>query len=259
MSTLYRPQRSDPGRGKLLYATLLIVCIFLLDLASGGRLRAVVRVMGGYVEQGIFAITRGISESGVFATQHQLAAENASLHEALAQFQARDSAYTALQQENDRLRALVSFASTHPGITASVVSSISASPYGTFTIGAGINEGVARDSLVYSDDGYVLGVVAESAAHTALVKQLFAPGSDVEVVVGDVAFSVSGSGGGNAAGKAPREAVIKEGDIARGKATGAPVGVVGKVISDAASSFVQVYVRVPRNLSTIALVYVERK
>ena len=259
MRPLYRPQQKNTGRGRLLYLTILFLVIFLLDMASGGKIRTLAQVVNSGIYQSWTSAARNITESGFFATRHTLELENASLREALAQFQSRDSAYRAMEDENARLRAFTGLATVRHGVTVPIVSSIETSPYGTFIIAAGINDGIARDSVVYGDSGYAIGIVAESSAGTALVKQFFAPTVDTEAIIGDVALTLSGSGGGNAAGKAPRDAIIREGDIVRGKTVGAPIGVVGKIVSDVSSAYKQIYVRFPQNLSTMLFVYVERK
>ena len=259
MNALYRPQKKDPARGRLMYATILVIIIFLLDVISGGRLRALVRVGASAIWQSLGVTSQSVSESGIFSSRHRLEVENAELRASLAEFVAKDVAYHAMKDENTRLRVMAKVASARSGVTANVISSLAASPYGTFSIGAGINEGVSRGQVVYTDTGYALGVVSESSAYSALVTEYFSPKTNIEVIVHDTPLTLQGSGGGNAQGKAPRDSVIAVGDIVRTRSAGTPVGIVGKVVSDASSSFVQVYVRSPINLLTLSLVYVERK
>jgi cell shape-determining protein MreC len=259
MSAIYRPQKKrSPGRSGLFYATIIIVIIFAVDLLVGGKIRAVARLGGSYVWQGTNTIGTSIAESGIFATRHQLAQDNADLRERLSKYEILDMTYVAMREENAHLKELVQFASEKTGATVPVISSASASPYGTFLIRAGINEGIARESVVYTADGFALGSVQESDAHTALVGEYFAPNAKMDAIIGDTDLTLEGSGGGNAFGKAPRDASIAVGDIAVSKQVGAPIGIVGKVVSDPSSSFTAVYVRFPTNLFTLRFVYVER-
>jgi len=242
-----------------MYATALIIIIFLLDLVAGGRLRASARLGASDAYISFTQISERVFGSGLFFTRAQLAAENSQLRAELAQYQADDAAYKAANDENARLRSLVGLAAETPGRAANIVSSLNASAYGTFTIDAGIEDGVSRGSVVYTPDGYAIGIIAETSSHSALVTELFAPDSSTEATTGDAHIVLVGQGGGNARAQAPRDSAISEGDVVRAPSVDAPVGVVGHVEPSANGADTEVYVRIPANLRTLTLVYVGRK
>lgn len=255
----YRPQREDRGRARLMYVTALLVIIFLLDLVAGGRLRAAVRLGVSQVYLSLVHTSETIVGNQWFESRNTLIAENLKLTDQLNAYHVKDAAYDAMQDENTRLRTLLGLAARLSGKAASVVSSPSASAYGTFTIDVGINEGVARGSVVYSPDGYAVGIVTETDSNSSLVTELFAPNASLESVVDDTLIVLEGQGGGNARARAPRESTIQVGSVVRAPMVDAPVGIVQHIESSPTGVDQQLYVRIPANLQTLTLVYVGRK
>jgi len=117
----YRPQRGDRGRSRLMYATALIIIIFLLDLVAGGRLRSSVRLGVSYVYVSLAQTGTSIVGSGIFTTRASLEEENAKLRAELLAYQEKDSAYSAMEDENARLRTLAGLEAKIHGRAASIV------------------------------------------------------------------------------------------------------------------------------------------
>lgn len=235
-----------------MWVTVLVIAIYLTDLVLGGALRGYVRAAAAIMWSVGTRIERGMERSGLFASHKELAAENEALRVELAAAQVHSAAAAAALSENELLRTIAGVVADAPGRTVPVVSSFTASPYGTFFVGAGTQSGIAKDALVLAPDGYVIGRVIEVTAHTALVAQLFAPGASVEGIVGDVPLTLSGEGGGNATARAPRAAAIAEGDVIFApSAANRPVGVVGAVSPDVTDAHMNVSVRTPTNLATL--------
>jgi len=255
----YRSVRTPPRERRILMmVTVFIIFLVFADFVTGGIVRSA-------LHRAVAVFSRSASGVGevigtdVFSSKSKLQSKVDSLEAELAAYRARDSAYKAVQDENEALKKMVHFADEGPGITAPVLLSFSASPYGTFMIGTGSAGGVREGAIVRAADGYAVGTVVEADMQTAIVKEFFAPSEKVEVTIGSAAVTLEGYGGGNARGQAAREAVIAEGDIALSPAhKGLPVGVVGKVVADPANSFTQVYVRLPENLAELKFVYVQQ-
>lgn len=250
--------RGRSGRRRLFLTTVAVVCIVLADILSGGFIRAHVRTAVSTVWNAGTAVARSTGGSGYFSSRRALATENASLRQQLARYEERAAGYETLKAENDDLRALLRLAQVERGITAPVVSSLRASPYGTFLIGAGEND-VARGDLVVSEGGFVAGKVSDVSARTALVSEIFAAGASLDVRVAGANVVAEGHGGGNARAKVPRGIKLATGDAVTAPSLGGrAVGVVGSVKSDESSADQTVYIRLPVNLSSLAFVYVVR-
>ena len=252
------PRTPPPERRTLFMVTVFALFLIVTDLITGGMIRGVVHA-GGAVFSGAADRTGAtLLLLDPLATRAALQTHVDELEKELAAYKAEDGAYTSIKAENSQLKAMAHLAESEPGITAPVLLSYSASPYGTFMIGAGSAEGVHDGSIVRTSDGYAIGSVAETDSHTSIVKEFLAPGEKIEAMIGTAAITLEGSGGGNARGQAAREAVIKVGDTAVLAGTGGlSVGIVGKVVADPANSFTQVYVRIPQNLATLRFIYVQ--
>ncbi len=251
----YKAQKKEPGK-RLFYATILVVVIFLLDILSGGHLRSGVRVIGATVWGVGTTGWSGFLDTGLFSTRRKLQIENDALKAQLLVYQNRDSAYLAMRDENSRLQELSHVAEKSPGKTVPILSSFQSSPYGTFLIGAGIEEGIVRGSVVVTADGFALGKVSEVSNHTALVTELFAPNANLDAIIGSTPVILEGRGGNNARTKVSRDVKIEVGDIVHAPSVAAPVGVVGKVEADPSSGSTAVFVNLPTNIETLTLVYV---
>jgi len=240
----------------LFIATLVVVVVLVIDVISGGMIRAKLRTFGAVLWQTSSGIHGTIFNSGYFASHRALADENTMLREQLARAEERAAAYSVLKDENDGLRALEQVVRTERGVTAPIVSSLIASPYGTFLIGAGAND-VHPGDLVLTDAGFVAGTVSDVGSRTSLVNQTFAADASIDVRIAGASVVASGYGGGNARAILPRDITVKVGDAVVAPAYGGrAVGVVGNVRSDPANADQTVYIRIPVNLSSLRFVYV---
>lgn len=245
------------GRGALLFASILILCIFGLDALLGGPFRNFVRSVAASTWLHVGTTQHAVSGSGFFSSNSSLATENLSLKQHVAQLQERSAAYGALKAENDTLRSMLHFTQQAPGITAPVVSSYHASPYGTFLVSAGANDAIAKGDLVLSETGYVVGRVADVGESHTLVKTAFQSGATLDVVIGNAAVTATGEGGGNARVSVPRGISVHVGDTVVSPVLGGrPVGIVGKVEAVSTTAEQNVYIVLPVNLSLIRFVYI---
>jgi cell shape-determining protein MreC len=243
-------------------ATVFVIFLFCADWLSGGALRHVVRGAAETVSRPVFAVAHGIASSGFFSSRASLAAQNDALSQQIAQLQERAAYDAVLQSENDQLRSLSHLAQTPHGLTAPVISSVIASPYGTFLIGAGATDGVRAGDAVMSaqasgEGGFVIGEVSDVGAHTATVREVLAADAAVNIIVSGSPATLQGSGGGNGHLSLPRGARVAEGDaVIAPQLGGRAIGIVGSVASSSASAKEDVYVRVPVNLGALQFVYV---
>jgi cell shape-determining protein MreC len=239
-----------------LFATVLILCVFALDAVLGGPFRDFVRSVAGSLWGGVSSARSSVA-GGFFARNSTLASENETLKQELAEVRERAAAYDALKEENEALRSMVRFTQTSTGITAPVVSSYHASPYGTFAVSAGAHDAIAKGDLVLSSAGYVVGRIADVGETHTLVQTLFQTGSSIDVVIGNAAVTATGEGGGNARVDVPRGIDVRVGDAVTAPTLGGhPVGIVGKVEAVSTTAEQKVYIVLPVNLSLLRLVFI---
>lgn len=235
----------------------LVLVLLVVDWLSGGFLRAQVRSVGTAASRSLAAAAGAVQGSGAFASKASLEASNHALATELTALSERAAASDYLQQQNEELRTLVNLAQSSSGFTAPVVSSPTASLYGTFSIGVSSAQSVQRGDLVLTPGGYVVGAVQDVGGGTALVSELFAPGATSQAELDGAAVTVTGQGGGNARADAPRGLAVAVGDVVFSPQFGQrPIGVVGAVASSSASAAQTVYLRLPDGLAALQFVYV---
>ncbi|OGG71160.1 hypothetical protein A3F27_02460 [Candidatus Kaiserbacteria bacterium RIFCSPHIGHO2_12_FULL_53_13] len=247
-----------PGRERkrLIAASALVIVLFVFDIFSGGQVRAQARDSVSSVWKLGVSAGKAVRGSGFFSSRAALEKENAALKDQLARSQVRAAAYQALKDENAALRGMLRISENELGITAPVVSSFRASPYGTFLVGAGSSDAVTPGSLVLTEENFVIGRVADVSPHSALVNELFAPNVSTDALIRGAGVSVDGQGGGNARANVPREVQVEIGDpVTSPVLKGRTIGVVGAVEEDPASAYKRVYIRLPVNLAALQFVY----
>ena len=244
----------------MLVATFIVLVIVLADLWSGGLARSYARAFAVFVGGSARSTLEWISSARFFSSRRVLLAENETLRTALETLEERSAFVAVLREENTTLRSMLAIASEERGLTVPIVSSFRASPYGTFLIGAGENEGIQNGSIVVSNGGFVMGEVTDNVGASALVTSVFAPKSTVDALVSGVPIVLEGRGSENARAEAPRDARISSGDVVFApKYGGRPIGVVGELRSEANDATKVLFIRLPVNLSSLRFVYVIRE
>ncbi|MDO8522472.1 MAG: rod shape-determining protein MreC [bacterium] len=255
-----------PGRHRIILATVIVCALVLVDSLSGGGIRSIARAGGSLVWRWGISIEGAIYGSGFFRTRRALLAENSALTEQVAQFQERAAAYRVLQDENAALREILRVSEISrgkgkdSGITAPIISSFRASPYGTFQIGAGTSDSVSPGNLVLSAEDFVIGRIEVVDAHASLVKEIFAPNTLTDAVLHGVGVAVLGQGGGNARADVPRQADVAVGDPVISATLGSrAIGIVGNVSEDSGNAYRRVQIYLPVNLSVLKFVYIVKQ
>ncbi|MEK7134102.1 MAG: rod shape-determining protein MreC [Patescibacteria group bacterium] len=259
----YRPPHARrSGRRSLITVTFFVILVVLADWALGGAIRVQVRSLSATVTQWGLAIGDSIVNTGFFSSRRAEARKNQILTEKVAQCEERAVGYDVLKTENDELRAMLRVVGSvsgegQGGITAPIASSIRSSPYGTFLVGAGAADGIAKGALVLTGGGFVVGTITDVGTHISTVTEIFAPGATIDAAINSATVPVFGYGGGNARMKLPRSLFVETDDIvfAPGFEQRA-IGVVGAIASSSANASQDVYVHLPVNLGSLRYVYI---
>ncbi len=247
------------GRRRLLYATVLVLLIFGIDIVSGGVLRDTARSMSSYLWRAVSTVDRRTEASGTLSTRARLARENATLRSENQKLREQAAFSDVLAAENASFRALLALPESAAGITAPIVSSTRSSAYGTFTIGVGQNGGTSVGDLVLTPGGFLVGRIAEVGERTSVVRTIFASGESIDATIPGTAFIAEGRGGGNARASIPRGISVATATPVMSRVYGnRPVGTIGAVESDPAKADQTLYISLPVNLSTLDYVRIIR-
>ena len=172
-----------------------------------------------------------------------LSAQNETL---TAENQALANENRALSDKVASLAALLGDTSGSPALVSGIVSGVVArppvSPYDTFVLGRGTDDGVARGMEAFGDGGVPLGVVTSVTAGFSRVTLFSAPGESLAAWVGSAHTPVelTGAGAGAFSARSPRAAAIHEGDAVYAPGPGGlPIGSVRKIAGDPAAPTVE--------------------
>ena len=257
MNSFRNRQRGPSLFGAFVAIVIALALLFGVEYLTGGVLREFARSAASASRALLASAGESVQGSGLLATRGSLARENEALKREIALHAEEISQVSFVREENAALQKMANLAEIESGLTARVLSSFRASPYGTFLIDAGERDGVRNGAAVLTEGGFVLGEITSVSANTATVRALFSPEAGVDLVAGESAFSAEGRGGGNAQAEVPRESPVAVGDIVRSPLfNGRAAGVILHIESASSSATEKLLIRIPVNLGTMRYVYV---
>ncbi len=182
------------------------------------------------------------------------ATEASSLRAEVAQLQARVADRDALYQENVALKETLNRAAGRNIILAGILQRPPLTPYDTFIIDAGQEEGVLVGSYVSLGGSALVGTVTEVHKSTAQVTLYSAPGSvhQALLMVGEEStpISIEGQGGGSLRAEVPAGTGAMEGDVVILPDVGMGLTAVVRHVERVSSeSFETIYFSLPGNLN----------
>lgn len=252
-----KPRPSGKSFVGIFAVVLFIAAVFGVDYVTHGAIRTVVRQTSVAVYSAGDSAVAATAGSGFFSSRANLQSQIDGLNKKLALYQEKAAGYEVLVQENAALKKLTHFATSTQGISAPIDSALGASPYGTFLIGAGANDGISKGDLVLSGEGFVIGDISDVSAHTALVDELFAPARKTIGIVNGASVTIVGRGGENAHADVPHGVPVTAGDaVFVPSLNERPVGIIGEVSSSSASAYSDAVISLPVNLNELTYVYV---
>jgi cell shape-determining protein MreC len=163
-----------------------------------------------------------------------------------------------LAEENAKLRELLGRREDRNSIVAVVLSKPTFTPYDTFVIDVGSNNGIAKDALVMAGSGTALGRVTEIYPSISKVTAFSSPNVRNSVFIGANRIQVEaiGQGNGNFKIVMPEGSEINPGDeVVLPNIVPTVFGIVERVVPGDQPSFINVLFKSPVNLSE--LYYVE--
>lgn len=257
MNSLLKSKPKSSSKRVILFTIFGCMGVFSVQYFFPNMLTTTVMV----VAKPLWSLRDGTSDSifnffGYFERVGSIQRENEALRDQLYALKIRESEFNQMKVEYEDLKALMNMASTsHTSkrggstITARVLSKPPFTPYDTFVVDSGSDDGVLMGDLVYANDALVIGRVTKVTSSTSYVT-LFSSGNQTQeflVSRTGVSVAVSGMGGGNFALYIPKDFDIVVGDTLREPSY--DVGVVATVYAideTSQNSFKRVYARVPK-------------
>ncbi len=257
--------RSKPkrvSRGKI----LVVVGVFLL-------IALLVFFFPGTMRSGSYAIVRPLWKVGdivarpflkindFFVFRNTLIEENMALQDEIASLKLRVMDYDFLFQENQELKTLMGRTAGTDRVLARVLSKPPRSPYDTFVLDIGSEEGIVSGSKVYLSDNVIIGSITDVSGGTSLVELFSSGGKTQEAVLQrtGASFTLSGNGGANLILEVPKDADILWGDVFMYPSlTSSVIGSVFYIDANSQSSFKEIHIRIPGNIFETKWLFVEK-
>lgn len=196
---------------------------------------------------------------GGFSSRKSLAEENNNLREELDMLRAHVRRMDSVVAENRQLKSLLGRFEYTDSVMGNVLSALKASPYDTFIIDVGTEEGITVGDQVRTMGDEALGFVNEVTRKSAHVVLYSGAGQEHEarILPNNIPITLRGQGGGVFIFQASQEYLFQKGDVIvlNGQST-IPVGFVIEAEADSNDAFQKVSVRVPTNISVLTRVMV---
>ena len=196
-----------------------------------------------------------------FIFKNTLISENAILKAEAASLKLKEMDYDILMKENQDLKNQLGRLDISPRILSKVLSKPPSSPYDTFILDAGSNQGVALGNKVYLSDNVIIGLIKNVTPRTSLVELFSSSAVKQESVLSrtGASYGLNGNGGANFVLEVPKDADILWGDVFIYPAlTTSVIGAVYYIDTNSQSAFKTVYIRIPGNVFTAQSVYIEK-
>lgn len=197
---------------------------------------------------------------GYFSTKNSLIEKNMALQDEIAMLRLKEIDYDLVAKENQDLKSELGRVGQSKKVLGKILSKPPKSPYDTFVIDIGTNEGLLPSQKVYASANILIGVVSNVTQKTSLVR-LFSSGEEkLEALVSRTGDSLilNGEGGGNFQVEVPKDTDIVVGDslVYPGNSE-AILAMVHYIDMNSQSSFKTVYLKIPGNVFGSKYVFVE--
>ena len=151
------------------------------------------------IRSGAEALTRQAEQYYSYIFRYEsLVAENEALKEKIAQLEDDSRMAASLNRENDRLRALLELTEAHEDyelVDAYIIGRSSTDWSSTFTLNRGTNAGIAKDMVVITANGAVVGLVTEAGPNYAVFKSVLDSSLEISATMSSSGYSGMVTGG----------------------------------------------------------------
>ena len=184
----------------LILAVLLAVGLTVVTSLTGTDIPGlVVKGILTPIRSGAEALTRQAEQYYSYIFRYEsLVAENEALKEKIAQLEDDSRMAASLNRENDRLRALLELTEAHEDyelVDAYIIGRSSTDWTSTFTLNRGSSAGIAKDMVVITANGAVVGLITEVGPNYAVFKSVLDSSLEISATMASSGYSGMVTGG----------------------------------------------------------------
>ena len=175
----------------VLAAAIVVALISIVTLTANPGGSDVFSAIGNTLSRPVKSMMTSLVSSleriyGYMYEYDRIVDENEQLKARVAELEEEYRDYTAVSQENERLKQLLGFTSTHSGMEnepATIISWNASNWSSKFTIGKGSNSGIELGDCVITENGYLVGQVTELGPTTATITTILDTSSSIGALV----------------------------------------------------------------------------
>jgi rod shape-determining protein MreC len=238
-------------------APIIPVCIALLLLVTKAQVPSFLSSTTHAVAVPFWTLKNAITTSSgnvfnSFKSKKNLLLENKALYEETLRLQREAFVLKAYRNENIRLHSILARTNEQSNIlTASIIHNDSFSPYDTFIIDLGSNDGIRNDMLVLTPEGIAVGTITNTLKNSSVVTQFSAPKISLDIFLNATTSfhtTLLGQGSGTMLMTVPRDILLSIDDmVLLPNFSTYPVGRVSFIEVAPEDAYKKVYVRSPVN------------
>ena len=184
----------------LILAVLLAVGLTVVSSLTDTNLPGtIVQSILTPIRAGAEALTRQAEQYYSYIFHYEsLVAENEALKEKIAELEDDSRMAASLNRENDRLRALLELTKAHEDyelVDAYIIGRSSTDWSSCFTLNRGTSSGIAKDMVVITANGAVVGLITEAGPNYAVFKSVLDSSLEVSATMASSGYSGMVTGG----------------------------------------------------------------
>lgn len=184
----------------LILAVLLAVGLTVVSSLTDTNLPGtIVQSILTPIRAGAEALTRQAEQYYSYIFHYEsLVAENEALKEKIAELEDDSRMAASLNRENDRLRALLELTKAHEDyelVDAYIIGRSSTDWSSSFTLNRGTSSGIAKDMVVITANGAVVGLITEAGPNYAVFKSVLDSSLEVSATMASSGYSGMVTGG----------------------------------------------------------------
>lgn len=244
-------------------AIFIVIFIFILGFLRMTFINNIFQIIAIPFAKTAYLIKAPFSGIGSFFSTKQTLINNIkSLEDELNQSKLDLIKNQILETENIELRNLSEHSislSEENIILSKVLLRPPYSPYDTFTLDKGEDDGIKIDSRVLYKD-LLLGHIGDVSSKSSIIKLISSPGVETKARVrGSVQAVAIGKGGGRLSIILPKDTEVSVGDVVTAIDSNVIIlGTVSHIVVDTIDSFQTLFISLPVSLSSISFVEIDR-
>jgi|GEM_PF-2632088 len=257
MMMIYRKKNNKGRLGKILLISF-IVLIFILGFFKINFIQNIFQVIGTPFVNIASAITSPFSNIGnYFVSKNDLIKQIEVQKDEINDLRIRVIKVDILESENAELLSLKNEFVSSESMLAKILVSPSRSPYDTFVINKGSNEGVSNNQRIFYKDMFI-GNVIDVSSHTSVIKLLSSSGIETPVKIsGKYEATAIGHGGGMITMTVPKDLPVDVSDVVTYSGENNHiVGVISHVVLNEEDSLKVLYSALPISVNGLNFVEV---